>query len=91
MTELEYHRNGYNELVKKIDKIRFNHDHEVSLLEHKLTLTLGCLKVERRYADKLKDRLDKHNKQGKYTVKPKLTGIEKRFQEDMINEMDSQY
>jgi hypothetical protein len=25
------------------------------------------------------------------THKPKLTGIEKRFQEDMINEMDSQY
>jgi len=25
------------------------------------------------------------------TNKPKLTGIEKRFQEDMINEMDSQY
>tara|TARA_Y100000310_G_scaffold291183_1_gene318951 strand:- start:490 stop:807 length:318 start_codon:yes stop_codon:yes gene_type:complete len=24
-------------------------------------------------------------------TKPKLTGIEKRFQEDMINDMDSQY
>ena len=27
----------------------------------------------------------------KQDSKPKLTGIEKRFQEDMINEMDSQY
>ncbi len=123
MTELEYHLNRYKQdyeiWISTFNNMQFNHDHEVALLESKVTLTLGCLKVERRYADKLKDKLDKHNKQGKYTVKPEvtgidktftnnlwsktpkkmkyssaflaLTGIEKRFQENMIDEMDSQY
>ena len=31
------------------------------------------------------------NKDKSYSTKPELTGIEKRFQQDMINEMDSQY
>ena len=30
------------------------------------------------------------NKDKSYSTKPELTGIEKRFQQDMINEMDSQ-
>tara|TARA_R110000824_G_scaffold391128_1_gene588705 strand:+ start:485 stop:718 length:234 start_codon:yes stop_codon:yes gene_type:complete len=77
MSETEYFRQACKDQVKFTGKVRANKDHEIALLE----LEIKELKAINTIL------------QGLVPNKPlkKISSIEKRFQEDMIDEMDSQY
>ena len=82
MSETEYFRQACKDQVKFTNKLCMERDHTIALLEleiKKLKYKLG--EDSRNLGHGLKN----------WKPKPKVTGIEKRFQEDMINEMDSQY
>jgi hypothetical protein len=78
MSETEYFRQACKDQVKFTDKVRANKDHEIALLELKIKELNAVNTILQGLVP---------NK----PLKKPLTGIEKRFQEDMIDEMDSQY
>jgi hypothetical protein len=78
MSETEYFRQACKDQVKFTNKLCMERDHTIALLELKIKELNAVNTILQGLVP---------NK----PLKKPLTGIEKRFQEDMIDEMDSQY
>ena len=77
---------------KRYDNITLKDNTMASRVRKNMINTIKMLPHNESTIRLLKEMLISYiNKDKSYSTKPELTGIEKRFQQDMINEMDSQY